>query len=82
MLCTVVVSRDGLHSHGDTHHNHDKEHLDTVEDTECTDGHVTSIIEQTLLMKITMQQAHTFITKGDMPMAKMLAMMCCFSRML
>ena len=49
MLCTVVVSRNGLHSHGDTHYNHDKEHLDTVEDTECTDGHITSIVEQTVV---------------------------------
>ncbi len=49
MLCTVVVSRNGLHSHSDTHYNHDKEHLDTVEDAECTDGHITSIIEQTVI---------------------------------
>ena len=82
MLCTVVVSRNGLHSHGDTHHNHDKEHLDTVEDTECTDGHITSIIEQTVVDE-NHDAAGTHIhNEGDMPMAKILAMMCCFNRML
>ena len=48
-LRPVVVSRDGLHAHGDSHHNHDKQHLDAVEDAERADRQVASISQQTVV---------------------------------
>ena len=46
MTGPVVVARNGLHAHGDTHHNHDKQHLDAVEDAEGSDGHITPVGKQ------------------------------------
>lgn len=43
MTGPVVIARNGLHAHGDTHHNHDKQHLDAVEDAEGSDGHVAPV---------------------------------------
>ena len=47
--CSIVVAADGLHTHGDSHDNHDEKERDTVHDTEGTDGQIAVIQLQSLV---------------------------------
>ena len=51
MTCSVVVARNGLHSHCDSHYNHHKQHLYSVQDAECPDRKISTIRQQTVIDK-------------------------------
>ena len=49
MLSSVVVAGNRLHAHGNSHYNHHKQHLDSVENAKCPNRQVAPVGQQSVI---------------------------------
>ena len=49
VLCSVVISGNRLHSHGNSHHDHHEQHLYPVKNAECSDRKVAAVSQQAVV---------------------------------